>query len=89
MSFHLFHIPPEDYTDELWAWSSYRPLPDEYPRCVLCGYQIGFDEQRQDHHPDPERRPDWSEPAHADCLRKHHAPAVSFDQPFFDLEGET
>ena len=72
-AFAMFATSPEDYTEEDILEALSRPRPERWPRCYFCGYCVGPDEEREDHHPAKTEFPDWVEPAHADCHTRYHS----------------
>ena len=73
MPIPLIRRPPWEYTDEEIVEAVSRAPSQPYPRCFLCGYMIGCDEEGEEHHPGRKRFPDWTVPVHADCHRAYHS----------------
>ena len=61
-------------------------------KCYFCGQILSSSEPIEDHHPDKEKFPDWTEPAHPHCHTRYHSEAGHFkqwgaDSPFAGRPG--
>jgi len=72
-TFEMITKPPCEATPEEIAEVLSRTVKEPYPLCYFCGHLIGPDEEGEDHHPDGEGLPNWTEPAHADCHQEYHS----------------